>query len=107
MKSKNLLVNKEKTEYTTMKRGSKEEEKGMERCDKTGIKTWWSARHPERKRIGNNCPCKEWHNLEKELENKSDNQNPAVRDASEKCTVVQLQNLGCVKEWPEKTKQFL
>ena len=40
MKSKNLLVNKEKTEYTTMKRGSKEEEKRMERCDKTGIKTW-------------------------------------------------------------------
>ena len=32
--------------------------------------------------------------------------NPAVRDANEKCTVVQLRNLECVKGRLEKTKQF-
>ena len=79
----------------------------MEKCDKTGIKDWWLGRHPEKKRIGGNyCSCKEWHNLEKELENETDNQNQAVRDASEKCTVMQLWNLGCIKGWPEETKQF-
>ena len=62
---------------------------------------------PSRKeKFGNFCPCKEWRNLEKELENETDNQNPAVRDASEKCTVIQLRNLGCIKGWPEETKQF-
>ena len=60
----------------------------MEKCDKTGIKAWWSGRHPENKRIDKYCPCNEWHNLEKELKNETENQNPAVRDASEKCTVV-------------------
>ena len=78
----------------------------MEKCDKTGIKAWWSGRYPEKKRIGNYCPCEEWHNLEKELENETDNQNLAVWDVSEKCTVLQLWNLGCVKGWPEKTEQF-
>ena len=42
----------------------------------------------------------------KELENETDNQNPSVRDASEKYTVVQLRNLGCVKGCPEKNEQF-
>ena len=78
----------------------------MEKCDKTGIKAWWLGRHPEKKTIDNHCPCEELLNLDKELENKIDNQNLAVRDASEKCTVVQLQNLGCVKGWPEKTEKF-
>ena len=78
----------------------------MEKCDKTRIKAWWSRRDPEKKRTGNYCPCKEWHNLEKELENKTENQNPAKRGASEKRTVAQVRNLGCVREWPEKTKQF-
>ena len=32
----------------------------MEKRDKTGIKTWWSGRHLEKKRIGNYCHCKEW-----------------------------------------------
>ena len=32
--------------------------------------------------------------------------NPAVRDANENCTVVQLRNLECVKGRLEKTKQF-
>ena len=62
--------------------------KRMEKCSKTGIKAWWSGRHPEKKRTGNHRPCKELHNLEKELENETDNQNPAVWDASEKCTAV-------------------
>ena len=31
------------------------------------------------------------------MENETDNQNLAVRDASEKCTVIQLWNLGRVK----------
>ena len=39
MKSKNLLVNDEKAEYTTVKRGSKQEQR-MEKRDKTGIKAW-------------------------------------------------------------------
>ena len=67
-------MNKEKTEYTTVKRGSKEEEK----CDKTRIKPWSLGRNPEKERIGNYYSCKEWHNLEKELESETDNQNPAV-----------------------------
>ena len=50
MKSKNLLVN-DKT------RGNR-----MEKCDKTGIKAWLFGRHPEKKRIGNYCPSKEWGN---------------------------------------------
>ena len=56
-----------------------------------------SGRHSEKKRIDSYCPCKERHNLEKELESETDNQNMAVRDASGKRTVVQLWNLGCVK----------
>ena len=49
-----------------------------------------SRRHSEKKRIDSYCPCKERHNLEKELESETDNQNTAVRDASGKRTVVQL-----------------
>ena len=78
----------------------------MEESDKTGIKAWWSRRHPEKKRISNYCPWKEWRNLEKVLENETDNQNPAVRDASEKCTVILLGKLGCIKGWPEEAKLF-
>ena len=37
------------------------------------------------------------------MENKTEKQNPAVRDASEKCTVMQLR---CIKGLPEETKQF-
>ena len=79
---------------------------GMKKCDKSGIKDWWLGRDPEKKRIGNYYSCKEWQNLKKELENETDNQNPSVRDASEKYTVVQLRNLGFVKGWPEKNEQF-
>ena len=31
------------------------------------------------------------------MKNKTDNQNPAARGATEKCTVIQLQKLGCVQ----------
>ena len=59
MTSKNLLVDEEKIEYTTVKRGSKEEGgKELEKCGKTGIKGWWSARLPEKKRIVNYSPSK-------------------------------------------------
>ena len=84
----------------------REERIRIEKCDGTGIKAWWLGRHAEKKRIGNYCPCKEWYNLEKELENKTGNQNQAVRDASEKCTLAQLRNLGCDKGWNEKIEQF-
>ena len=41
MASKNLLVNEEKTEYTTLqKEDQKKRKKRMETCDKTGIKAW-------------------------------------------------------------------
>ena len=40
------------------------------------------------------------------MENETDNQNPAVWDASEKCALVQLQNLGCVKGWQRKLNSF-
>ena len=36
MKSRNLLVNEEKTEYTTVKRGSKEEERAWRNVIKLG-----------------------------------------------------------------------
>ena len=38
MTSKNLLVNEEKTEYTTVKRGSKEEEREWRNVIKLGSK---------------------------------------------------------------------
>ena len=38
MKSKNLLVNDEKTEYITVKRGSKEEEREWKNVIKLGSK---------------------------------------------------------------------
>ena len=40
MKSKNLLVNDKKTEYTTGKKRIKRTGKRIEKCDKTGIKAW-------------------------------------------------------------------
>ena len=41
MANKNLLVNEEKTEYTTLqKEDQKKRKKRMEICDKTGIKAW-------------------------------------------------------------------
>ena len=50
-----------------------------------------------RKELANIALAKNDAICKKELENETDNQNPAVRDASEKCTVIQLWNLGCVK----------
>ena len=87
MTNKNLLVNEEKTEYTTVKRGSKEVEKRWRNVITLGSK-FGDQEDPERKRIGNYCSCEEWHNLEKKLEDETDHQNPAIWDAIGKCTVV-------------------
>ena len=50
----------------------------MEKCDKIGIKPWRSGRHQEKKRTGDYSTCKELYRLEKEMENKANNQNQAV-----------------------------
>ena len=70
--SKNLLINDGKTERIK-RRG-----KRMERCDKIRIKAWRSGRHQEKKRTGDHSTCKELYHLEKEMENKTNNQNQPV-----------------------------
>ena len=79
-----------------MKRGSKEEEREWRNVIKLGsiVGDWEEIQG--RKELATVALAKD-DNLEKELENKADNQNPAVRDASKKCTVVQLRNLGFSK----------
>ena len=79
-----------------MKRGSKEEEREWRNVIKLGsiVGDWEEIQG--RKELATVALAKD-DNLEKELENKADNQNPAVRDVSEKCTVVQLRNLGFSK----------
>ena len=97
MKSKNLLVNEEKTEYTIVKRGSKEEERERRHVIKLGSKLGDREDIQRRKELATIAFAKNdtiWKKY------------PAVRDASEKCTVVQRRNLECVKGRLEKTKQF-
>ena len=96
MRSKNLLVNKEKTEYTNVKRGSKEDEREWRNEIKLGSKLGDREDNQRRKELANIALAKN-DNLKKELENETDNQNPAVRYSSEEYIVVKLQNLGCVK----------
>ena len=96
MTSKNLLVNEEKTEYTTVKRGSKEEEREWRNVIKLGSKLGDREDIQRRKELANIALAKN-DNLKKELESETNNQNPAVRYSSEEYIVVKLQNLGCVK----------
>ena len=77
MTNKNLLVNEEKTEYTTVKRGSKEVEKRWRNVITLGSK-FGDQEDPEIKRIGNYCSCEELDNLEKKLEDETDHQNPTI-----------------------------
>ena len=78
----------------------------MEKCDKTGINTWWLGRHPGKKRIGNCCPCKGWQNLEKELENKNDNQHPAVQTLVKNVLLYNCGTWGLPKEDQRKLNSF-
>ena len=97
MKSKNLLVNKEKTKYTTEKRRLKEEERERRNVIKLGSKLGDREDIQRRKELATIAFAKNdtiWKKY------------PAVRDASEKCTVVQRRNLEFVKGRLEKTKQF-
>ena len=66
-----------------MKRGLKEEEREWRNVIKLGsiVGDWEEIQG--RKELATVALAKD-DNLEKELENKADNQNPAVRDASEK-----------------------
>ena len=95
-------MNKEKTEYTTVKRGQKEEKK----CDKNGIKAWSLGRNPEKERISNYDSCKEWHNLEKELESETDNQNPAVRYVVKSVLLYNCRTWGVSKDDQGKLSSF-
>ena len=88
-------------------RGSKEEEREWRDVIKLGSKLGDREDIKRRKELVTIAlACKEWYHLEKEMENKTKNQNQAVWDIGEKCIVVQLWNMGCVKRWSEKTEQF-
>ena len=58
MKSKNLLVNKEKTEYTTVKRGSKEEEREWRNVIKLSSKLGDQEDIRKRKKLATIAPAK-------------------------------------------------
>ena len=58
MKSKNLLVNKEKTEYTTVKRGSKEEEREWRNVIKLSSKLGDQEDIRRRKKLATIAPAK-------------------------------------------------
>ena len=106
MKSKNVLVKEEKTEYITVKRWSKEEEREWRNEIKLGSKLGDQENIQISKKLATTALAKNNTIWKKKLKNKTDNQNLPVGDASERCSVVQLRDLGCVKGWPEKTKQF-
>ena len=58
MKSKNLLVNKEKTEYTTVKRGLKEEEREWRNVIKLSSKLDDQEDNRRRKKLATIAPAK-------------------------------------------------
>ena len=97
MKSKNLLVNKERTGYTTVKRGSKVEERGWRNVTKLGSKLGDREDIQRRKELATIALAKNDAIWKKNLKTKLKTRNRLYETLSEKCIAIQLWNLGCVK----------
>ena len=97
MKSKNLLVNEEKTEYTIVKRGSKEEEREWRNVIKLGSKLGDREDIQRRKELATIALAKNDAIWKKNWKTKLTTRIRLYETLNERCTVIQLWNLGCVK----------
>ena len=81
-------MNEERTEYTTVEIGSKEEEMEWRNVIKLGSKIGDWEEIQKRKELATITLVKNDKIWKKNWKNEIDNQNSSVRDASEKYTVV-------------------